>query len=188
MTGIFSLLKKTSVIEFGATEIDGNPVYFVRDNGPGFAMADAEQLFVTFQRLFGTIEFSGFGIGQATVERIICRHGAGSGPKGNRGKGRFFTSPWPTDWRLKTHCSPSLKEKNRENTASGNWDEKPGNAPLPLLDTVLFPVGPLLLSYYRFLGFKRCCLLGWSYFLNRYSFLSLQISCSHFSALCQLLP
>lgn len=63
-----------ALIEFGVTEVDGQPAYFVRDNGPGFDMALAAKLFLPFQRLPGT-EAEGHGIGLATVERIVSRHG-----------------------------------------------------------------------------------------------------------------
>lgn len=82
--------REKAVIEFGATEIDDKTVYFVRDNGVGFDNADAGKLFVPFRRLKGTDEYRGFGIGLATVERIIRRHGGKVWAEGEPGKGAVF--------------------------------------------------------------------------------------------------
>jgi light-regulated signal transduction histidine kinase (bacteriophytochrome) len=62
-------------IEFGRESQDGETVYFVRDNGAGFDMQFAEQLFKPFHRLHSAKQFSGAGIGLATVARIVERHG-----------------------------------------------------------------------------------------------------------------
>jgi signal transduction histidine kinase len=72
----YSRGRSSAVIEIGSIEKpDEPPVIFVRDNGAGFDMTHADRLFGMFQRMHTEAEFEGTGIGLATVQRIIARHG-----------------------------------------------------------------------------------------------------------------
>jgi PAS domain S-box-containing protein len=86
----FSSKEVSPLIEVGITSQKGKSVYFVRDNGVGFDMAYADKLFKPFQRLHKETEFSGTGIGLATVQRIIRRHGGEVWAESKVGEGATF--------------------------------------------------------------------------------------------------
>lgn len=96
----FTSKKPGARIEVGSRREDGAAAFYVRDNGAGFAPEHAAKMFRPFQRLHSEKEFSGTGIGLATVHRIVERHGGRIWAEGEPGKGAtvYFTTGIPEEW------------------------------------------------------------------------------------------
>ncbi|MBN2048447.1 MAG: PAS domain S-box protein [Anaerolineaceae bacterium] len=86
----FSSKNETRVIEFGTQPNEHEQVYYIKDNGVGFKMEYADNLFTPFQRLHHRDQFEGSGIGLATVSRIIHRHNGQVWAEAAEGEGATF--------------------------------------------------------------------------------------------------
>ena len=89
----YTRIRDAATVEVGSQHLNGEDVYYVKDNGVGFDMRYASKLFGVFQRLHRVEDYPGTGVGLAIVHRIITRHGGRiwAEAEPDRGAGFFFT-------------------------------------------------------------------------------------------------
>ncbi len=86
----FTSKKEESLIEFGSEIQNGRTVFFVKDNGVGFDMQEAQRMFEPFKRVHSGSEFGGTGIGLSIVKRVVDHHGGSVWARGEIGNGAIF--------------------------------------------------------------------------------------------------
>lgn len=104
----YTATKEYAIIEFGRIQQQGEDVYFIKDNGVGFDMQYVHKIFSAFQRLHSVDQFKGTGVGLATVQRVINRHGGKIWAEGQVDEGATFFFKLPPQIKIEEQSSMAV--------------------------------------------------------------------------------